>query len=183
MAGPAEAPAVAPAHPPPAPPPPPRPPASLWDVADPIPLLDGGTLALADWRGFPVLIVNTASLCGYTAANYAGLSRLATDYRARGLRVLGFPCAQFGGQEHADPRDTRAAADRAGVSFPLAARVDVAGPAAHPVFRFVAGGDDAVAWNFEKFLVGKDGRVVARWRSEYDDGAIRAAVERELGSV
>ena len=101
----------------PPPPPPAVLPPTLWEVADPIPLLPapGGdastSLYLGEWRGSPVLIANTASLCGYTSANYKGLSQMHTTYAPRGLHVLGFPCAQFGGQEHADARVTRAAAD------------------------------------------------------------------------
>jgi glutathione peroxidase len=164
-----------------APPSPPSPPQSLWDIADPIPLLDGGVLHLREWRGTPALIVNTASNCGFTQSNYAGLSALHAAYGPR-LHVLGFPCAQFGGQEFDDARDTRAAASRAGVTFPLAARVEVKGERKHPVFKFLDQAN-SVKWNFEKWLIGRDGTVIARFGSDFDEAAIKAAIERELASA
>jgi glutathione peroxidase len=165
-------------------------PASFFDLP-PVPLLGAGAGAGAAahidfgaWRGDPVLVFNSASLCGYTAANFAGLEALHRKHAPR-LHVVGFPCAQFGNQEHADPAATAADAAAAGVTFPLAARVDVNGRDAHPVFSFLKahspgdGGD--VGWNFEKWLIAGDGRVVARWGSAFDGAAIEREVVQVLG--
>ena len=132
-----------------------------------------------------MLVFNSASLCGYTAPNFAGLERLHTAHAPR-LHVVGFPCAQFGNQEHADPAATAADAAAAGVTFPLASRVDVNGDDAHPVFRFLkahspGGLQGDVRWNFEKWLIAGDGRVVARWGSAFDGAAIEREVVKVLG--
>lgn len=155
---------------------------TLWTLP-PVALLDGGALDLATWAGRPALIFNSASKCGYTDANLRGLQALATARPS--LNVLGFPCAQFGGQEYTAPADIGAfARDRYGVTFPLAAVSDVNGPSAHPVFSFLKASSTPpavdVGWNFEKWLVGADGRVVARWGSDFDASAVEAAVAAEL---
>jgi glutathione peroxidase len=159
---------------------------TLWALPL-VALLDGGSLDLATWAGRPALIFNSASKCGYTDANLKGLQALATAHPS--LHVLGFPCDQFGVQEYAAPADIAAfARDKYGVSFPLAAPVDVNGPAAHPVFAFLkassmpASGAD-VGWNFEKWLVGADGRVVQRWGSDFEAASVEAAVAAELAKA
>ncbi|KAI9347458.1 thioredoxin-like protein, partial [Zopfochytrium polystomum] len=117
--------------------------------------------------GKVTLIVNVASHCGYTR-QYPGLEALHRKYASRGLTVLGFPCNQFGGQEPGSAAEIAAfCAKTYAVTFPIAEKIDVNGPAAHPLFvqlKGAAGGGD-VRWNFEKFLVGRDGRVVERFGS------------------
>ena len=130
--------------------------------------LDGGTLDLADYADKVLLIVNTASECGFTP-QYAGLEKLWQDYRGRGLVVVGFPCNQFGGQEPGSSDQIGAFCQKNfGVTFPLAAKVEVNGPDAHPLFKFLTQqapgllGSKAIKWNFTKFLVDRRGSVVSR---------------------
>lgn len=130
--------------------------------------IEGGSLNLADYAGNVLLIVNTASECGFTP-QYAGLERLWLDYRDRGLVVLGFPCNQFGGQEPGTADEIGAFCQKNfGVTFPLAAKIDVNGPDAHPLFKFLAEqapgllGSKSIKWNFTKFLVDRRGSVVSR---------------------
>lgn len=131
--------------------------------------LEGGNLDIADYVGKVLLIVNTASECGFTP-QYAGLEKLWQDYRGRGLVVLGFPCNQFGGQEPGSAGDIGAFCQKNfGVTFPLAAKVDVNGATAHPLFKFLTEqapgllGSKAIKWNFTKFLVDRQGTVVSRF--------------------
>lgn len=131
-------------------------------------LSDGGTVRLDAWRGRVLLIVNTASRCGFTP-QYEGLESLYRAHRDAGLTVLGFPCNQFGAQEPGDDAQIRDfCADTYGVSFPLFAKIDVKGPAAHPLFRYLCRarpgilGTRAIKWNFTKFLIGRDGVPVSR---------------------
>ena len=131
--------------------------------------INGQPVALAQFRGQPLLIINTASACGFTP-QFAGLEKLHETYGARGLVVLGFPCNQFGAQ---DPGSNDEIAQfcqvNYGVSFPMMAKVDVNGDTAHPLYRWLTAeapgllGTKAIKWNFTKFLVGKDGRVIKRY--------------------
>jgi glutathione peroxidase len=150
--------------------------------------IDGSHTAFAEFDGLAVLVVNVASECGFTR-QYAGLERLYENYRDRGLTVLGFPCNQFGGEEPGSAKEiAEFCSVRFGVSFPMFEKVEVNGPGRHPLFdELTDAEDDAgragdVAWNFEKFLVAPDGRVVGRFRSavEPDDPALVAAVEAAL---
>jgi len=149
--------------------------------------LDGQLISLADYAGKLVLVVNTASHCGFTP-QYAGLEALYNKYAAQGLVVLGFPCNQFGKQE---PGGTDAIAQTChinyGVSFPMFEKVEVNGAAAHPVFRYlknalpgVLGG--RIKWNFTKFLIGRDGKPLRRFAPfttpEKMEAVILAALER-----
>jgi glutathione peroxidase len=148
--------------------------------------LDGGTVRLVDHAGKPILVVNTASLCGYTP-QYAGLQELWTRYRARGLLVLGVPSNDFGGQEPGGPDDIdRTANGRYGVTFPLAAKVEVKGPSAHPFYQWAAleRPGESPRWNFHKYLVGRDGRIAAAFstQTEPNDPRLIAVIERELGN-
>ena len=150
-----------------------------------LPLLNGEPSSLADYKGKVVLAVNVASKCGFTP-QYAGLQRLYDEFADRGFAVLGFPSNQFMGQE---PGTAEQIAEfcslNYGVTFPLYAKLDVKGAKRHPLYEILtvhpddrgAAGD--VKWNFEKFLVGKDGRVVRRFRSKTvpEDPAIIAAIE------
>jgi glutathione peroxidase len=140
----------------------------------------------ATQRGKVLLIVNTASQCGFTP-QFAGLERLWEDYRGRGLVVVGFPSNQFGGQEPGDNDDIAAFCQlNYGVSFPMMAKVDVNGADAHPLWNWLKDaapgmlGSRAVKWNFTKFLVGRDGRVRGRYAPNDPPEALRADIEAAL---
>nr|WP_300142116.1 glutathione peroxidase [Propionicimonas sp.] len=130
--------------------------------------ITGQDQRLADYLGMVVLVVNTASKCGFTP-QFAGLEKLYEDLRDQGLVVLGFPCDQFANQEFADDTEIAEFCQlNYGVTFPMFAKVDVNGRGAHPLFTWLrseAGGvlGDAVKWNFTKFLVDREGRVVGRY--------------------
>jgi glutathione peroxidase len=131
--------------------------------------LNGAPVDLARYRGQVLLIVNTASECGFTP-QYKGLEEVYQQFKDRGVAVLGFPCNQFGGQEPGDAGAIGAFCEKNyGVTFPLFAKVDVNGAHAHPLFQHLKQeapglmGTQAIKWNFTKFLVGKDGRVVKRY--------------------
>ena len=132
-------------------------------------LLDGRTISLADFRGRVLLIVNTASKCGFTP-QYTGLEELYRGHKERGFEVLGFPCNQFGAQEPGSAEEIGTFCERNyGVSFPMFAKVDVNGPATHPLYRFLKEskrglfGSGRIKWNFTKFLVDRSGQVVDRF--------------------
>jgi glutathione peroxidase len=133
------------------------------------PLLDGRTVSLGEFRGKVLLIVNTASKCGFTP-QYAGLEGLYRTEKERGFAVLGFPCNQFGQQEPGSSMEIATFCERNyGVSFPMFARIDVNGPDTHPLFRYLKQsrpgflGSERIKWNFTKFLVGRRGNVVRRF--------------------
>ncbi len=148
--------------------------------------LDGQELPLAPLKGKVVLVVNVASKCGLTP-QYAGLESLYQQYKDQGFSVLGLPCNQFAGQEPGSEDEIKAFCTlNYGVSFPLSSKLEVNGPGRHSLYRLLAGegaefpGD--ITWNFEKFLVGKDGRVLARFspRTAPDDASIVQAIEKAL---
>ncbi len=145
--------------------------------------LDGGDIKLSDYIGKPVLVVNTASLCGYTP-QYSGLENLWSRYRARGLLVLGIPSNDFGGQEPGGAAEIHGAADKHGVTFPLAEKVTVKGDHAHPFYRWAAAQrpTETPRWNFHKYLVGRDGTLAGSFGSpvEPTDTRIILAIEKEL---
>lgn len=145
--------------------------------------LDGGDLRLAQYAGKPILVVNTASLCGYTP-QYSGLETLWTRYRARGLLVVGVPSNDFGGQEPGGPAEILQTAQTHGVTFPLMAKVDIKGETAHPFYRWAAlqRPTETPRWNFHKYLVGRDGLIVAAYASAVEpmDARMIAAIEKEL---
>ncbi|HEY2160992.1 MAG TPA: glutathione peroxidase [Solirubrobacteraceae bacterium] len=146
-------------------------------------LLDGGELDLADLRGRPTLIVNTASKCGYTP-QYGGLQALYERYGGRGLQILGTPSADFAGQEFDDANEIGSFCQKNyGVGFPLTERMSVrADP--HPLWRDLAGqpGSKPPGWNFTKYLVGPDGHLIARWPTKVapEDPKIILALETAL---
>ncbi|WP_062079097.1 glutathione peroxidase [Demequina globuliformis] len=149
--------------------------------------LNGQERTLADFAGEVVLIVNTASKCGFTP-QYAGLEKLYSTYGEQGFSVLGFPCNQFGHQEpgEADQIGEFCEANY-GVSFPMFAKIDVNGKHTHPVYRWLkseAGGtlSSAIKWNFTKFLVGRDGHVIARYGSNTEPEQIAADIEKALAA-
>lgn len=131
--------------------------------------IDGKPVALEQFRGHPMLIVNTASACGFTP-QFGGLEQLHQAYGPRGLVVLGFPCNQFGNQDPGSNDEIATFCQRNfGVSFPMMSKIDVNGPEAHPLYQWLAAeapgllGSKAIKWNFTKFLVGKDGTVIKRY--------------------
>ena len=131
--------------------------------------LDGRDQALADYRGKVLLVVNTASKCGFTP-QYTGLEALWRKYADRGLVVLGFPCDQFGHQEPGDAEEIRNFCSLTyDVSFPMFAKVEVNGGNTHPLWKWLKSeksgllGLEGIKWNFTKFLVGKDGKVLKRY--------------------
>jgi glutathione peroxidase len=140
---------------------------SIYDFS--APLLNGDELRLVAFRGKVLLIVNTASACGFTP-QYAGLEALHRNLREQGLIVLGFPCNQFGGQEPGNAESIAQFCERNyGVSFPIFGKIDVNGDNAHPLYAWLkheaAGilGTEAIKWNFTKFLVNREGKVIARY--------------------
>jgi glutathione peroxidase len=146
--------------------------------------LEGGDLRLADHAGKPILVVNTASLCGFTP-QYDGLQQLWTRFREQGLLIVGVPSNDFGGQEPGDAGEIdHVAHQQYGVSFPLAEKVAVKGAAAHPFFKWAAAERplDVPRWNFHKYLVGRDGHIAAAFPSEIEplDARIVAAIAKEL---
>ena len=131
--------------------------------------IDGKEIAMAQFRGKVMLVVNTASACGFTP-QFGGLEALYTSYGGKGLAVLGFPCNQFGSQDPGQDSEIASFCQvNYGVSFPMMSKIDVNGPAAHPLYKWLTAeapgllGSKAIKWNFTKFLVGKDGRVIKRY--------------------
>ena len=131
--------------------------------------IDGQNIALSAFKGKAMLIVNTASQCGFTP-QFGGLEELHKAYADKGLVVLGFPCNQFGAQDPGPDSDIATFCQvNYGVSFPMMSKIDVNGPAAHPLYQWLSGeapgllGSKSIKWNFTKFLVGKDGRVIRRY--------------------
>ena len=150
------------------------------------PLLNGEHVSLGKWRGRVLLIVNTASACGFTP-QYAGLQALYDKLEPRGLTVLGFPCNQFGAQEPGTADEIGAFCQKNyGVTFPVFAKVDVNGPNAHPLWRYLTQekpgilGTEAIKWNFTKFLVNRDGIPVARYAPRDKPEALEKAIEKLL---
>jgi glutathione peroxidase len=149
-------------------------------------LLNGRPQHMGDFRGRVLLIVNTASHCGFTP-QYSGLEKLYERYRDRGLEVLGFPCNQFGKQEPGDAEQIAAFCEQNyRVKFPMFAKIDVNGPEAHPLYRFLKQqkpgllGVGRIGWNFTKFLVDREGRVVRRFKPSTKPEALSEAIEELL---
>jgi glutathione peroxidase len=158
----------------------------LYDV--PIHALDGSAFDLGQLKGSAVLVVNVASRCGLTP-QYEGLERLQREYGERGLRVLGVPCNQFGGQEPGTAEEiAEFCSVTYGVSFPLTEKVEVNGEGRHPLYQLLTAVPDAdgeagdILWNFEKFLVDTDGAIVGRFRPQTkpQDPVLVAAIEAAL---
>ena len=146
--------------------------------------LRGAEVPLSDYKGKVALVVNVASECGFTP-QYEGLERLHEAYRDRGLVVLGFPCNQFGGQEPGGAEQIEQFCTlKFGVKFPLFEKVDVKGAQQSPVYAFLSAGHGEPKWNFHKYLVGKDGRVLAAYPSQVEPeaSALKTAIEAALAS-
>jgi glutathione peroxidase len=148
--------------------------------------LDGQPAPLDAYRGKVLLIVNTASQCGFTP-QYAGLEALWKKYQDRGFAVLGFPCNQFGGQEPGDAAEIANFCSLTyDVSFPMMSKIEVNGASAHPLYAWLKHekrglmGSESVKWNFTKFLVGRDGEVIARYGPTTEPKALERAIEAAL---
>jgi glutathione peroxidase len=149
--------------------------------------IDGQPQPLSQYAGKVLLVVNVASKCGFTP-QYTGLQQLWNDYQGRGLVVLGFPCDQFGHQEPGDETEIRNFCSlNFDVDFPMFSKVEVNGGAAHPLWKWLKDekggilGIDAIKWNFTKFLVGRDGRVLKRYAPTDTPQSLKADIEAALG--
>lgn len=149
--------------------------------------LQGKTVSLGEYQGKVLLIVNTASACGFTP-QYAGLEDLHKQFAAQGFSVLAFPCNQFGQQEKGDATQIQQFCDlNFNISFPLFEKIDVKGANAHPLFRYLTKtkpgflGTESIKWNFTKFLVNQQGQVVKRYGSVTKPEAIAADIKALLG--
>lgn len=148
------------------------------------PALAGGDIRLADYAGRPLLVVNTASLCGFTP-QYAGLQELWTEFHGRGLMILGVPSNDFGGQEPGGATEiANTAQQHYGVTFPIAAKAVIRGANAHPFYKWAADArpKDVPRWNFHKYLIGRDGYIaeVFSERVEPTDTRVKTAIARAL---
>ena len=148
--------------------------------------IDGKPVPLAQFKGRPMLIVNTASACGFTP-QFGGLEKLHKTYGARGLVVLGFPCNQFGSQDPGTKDEIASFCQRnSGVSFPMMEKIHVNGADAHPLYQWLTAeapgllGSKAIKWNFTKFLVGQDGRVIKRYAPQDAPEKLAADIEAAL---
>lgn len=148
--------------------------------------IDGKPVSLAQFKGKPLLIVNTASACGFTP-QFGGLEKLHKAYGERGLVVLGFPCNQFGSQDPGSNDEIASFCQlNFGVTFPMMEKIDVNGTDAHPLYQWLTAeapgllGSKAIKWNFTKFLVGKDGRVIKRYAPQDAPEKLAADIEAAL---
>ncbi len=148
--------------------------------------LEGTPTPLAAYRGKVILIVNTASKCGFTP-QFAGLESLYETYKDRGLVVLGFPCNQFGAQEPGNAEEIASFCSLTyDVTFPMMAKIDVNGPRAHPLYVWLKSrkkgllGSEAVKWNFTKFLVSRTGEVIGRFGPTVEPKSLEKAIEAAL---
>lgn len=148
--------------------------------------IDGAPAPLADYRDKVVLIVNTASQCGFTR-QYAGLEELYRKHRDRGFVILGFPCNQFGAQEPGDEEEIKTFCSLTyDVDFPMMRKIDVNGPKAHPLYAYLKAakkgvlGTQGIKWNFTKFLIDRKGQVVGRFAPTVEPKALEGAIERLL---
>jgi glutathione peroxidase len=159
---------------------------SVYDI--PVNTLAGQPSSLADLAGKTLLVVNVASKCGLTP-QYTGLEQLQERYADRGFSVVGFPCNQFGGQEPGSAEEIQEFCSTTyGVTFPIFEKIDVNGPGRHPIYTELTELPDAageagdIQWNFEKFLIGPDGKVLARFRPRTtpEDPEVISAIEANL---
>ena len=157
---------------------------TIYDIE--VETLDGRSTTLRDYEGKVMLVVNTASQCGFTP-QYAGLEALHKKYAERGLVVLGFPCNQFGKQEPGDEAAIGAFCEKNyGVTFPMHAKIEVNGPGAHPLYRKLTRekkgllGTERIKWNFTKFLVDRGGRVVGRFGPSTKPEKLERTIEELL---
>lgn len=151
--------------------------------------IEGREVPLSRYEGQVLLIVNTASACGFTP-QYAGLQALQAQYANQGLTVLGFPCNQFGAQEKGSAEEIASFCERNfGVQFPLMDKIEVNGANAHPLYRWLTAqapgllGSRAIKWNFTKFLVGRDGQVIRRYAPQEAPAKLAKDIEAALGNA
>ena len=159
---------------------------SIYDIE--VEKMGGEKYRLDAYRGKVLLVVNTASRCGFTP-QFTGLEELHEEFEAEGLAVLGFPCNQFGSQDPGSEEEIREFCElEYGVQFPMHAKVDVNGGDAHPLFDFLKAeapgflGSRSIKWNFTKFLVGREGEVIQRYGSASKPGEIKASIRKALKS-
>jgi glutathione peroxidase len=150
--------------------------------------ISGKSVPLEKFKGKALLIVNTASACGFTP-QFAGLEELHKEYVAKGLVVLGFPCNQFGAQDKGSNDEIAEFCQlNYGVSFPMMAKIDVNGAGAHPLYKFLTKeapgllGSTAIKWNFTKFLIGKDGAVLQRYAPTDTPKSLAKDIEAALAA-
>ncbi len=148
--------------------------------------IDGMEQALETYKGQAMLIVNTASKCGFTP-QYTGLETIWQEYRDKGFVVLGFPCDQFGHQEPGDENEIKNFCSLTyDVTFPMFSKVDVNGPKAHPLYTWLKSeksgflGTEGIKWNFTKFLIGRDGQVLKRYAPTDKPESLRKDIEKAL---
>lgn len=158
--------------------------ASLFDI--PVRRIDGREETLGEYRGKVLLIVNTASKCGFTP-QFEGLQGLFDRYRDQGLEVLGFPCNQFMNQDPGSEDEISSFCSlNYGVNFPMFSKIEVNGPNTHPLYQLLKGqkkgmlGSEAIKWNFTKFLVGRDGKVIRRYPPTAKPESIADDIEKAL---
>ena len=153
-----------------------------------IPILDihNNQINLQDFQGKSLLIVNVASKCGFTS-QYKGLQSLYEQYQSKGLEILGFPCNQFGSQEPGSHEDIQAFCEtNYKITFPMLAKIDVNGANTHPLYTFLKKecpgilGTESIEWNFTKFFISKDGKVVKRYASNDDPSTIGKEISIQL---
>jgi glutathione peroxidase len=151
--------------------------------------IDGSVMKLSDCRGKVLLIVNTASACGFTP-QFSGLQTLHDTYASQGLVLLGFPCNQFGAQDPGSNTEIGAFCQKNyGVTFDMMAKIDVNGVDTHPLFQWLKAqspgllGSEGIKWNFTKFLVGRDGMPIKRYGSVDKPAALSADIEKALAAV
>lgn len=149
--------------------------------------LNGDSVKFSEYRGKALLIVNTASQCGFTP-QYSGLEKLYDKFKPRGLEILGFPCNQFGKQEPGSSEEiAEFCSVKYGVTFPMFEKIDVNGKDTHPLYRYLKReargvlGSEPIKWNFTKFLIGREGEVVERYGSTTKPEQIEADIEAALG--
>jgi glutathione peroxidase len=150
--------------------------------------IDGKTVPLSSYKGQVLLIVNTASACGFTP-QFGGLEELHKAYGGKGLAVLGFPCNQFGAQDPGSNDEIASFCQlNYGVSFPMMAKIDVNGSSADPLYQWLTAeapgllGSKAIKWNFTKFLVGKDGQVIKRYGPQETPQSLAKDIEAALSA-
>lgn len=143
--------------------------------------LEGKSTSLAAYKGKVLLIVNVASKCGNTP-QYAGLEKMYEKYKDKGLVILGFPCNQFGSQEPGTEKEIRTfCTSNYNVTFPLFSKIEVNGPKAHPLYKFLEKGVD-IQWNFGKFLIGRDGLPIQRYEPKTQPAEVEKDVETALAA-
>jgi glutathione peroxidase len=150
--------------------------------------ITGETVSLSTYRGQVLLIVNTASKCGFTP-QFDGLEKLWRELGPKGLTVLGFPCNQFGAQDPGTGEEIATFCQlNYGVSFPMMAKIDVNGPQAHPLYKWLTHeapgllGTKGIKWNFTKFLIGRDGTVLGRYAPTDTPKSLAADIEKALAA-